>query len=117
MYSIIYYPTSSDARKLRELSINSTITLTNLDPGTEYNFEIETVSNGLHSDPMTATLTTEPDRVLDLEVLNNDFTSASIGWNHPEHEDALYVVEYSPSSQDAWPVSPFLTKEEFKIDY
>lgn len=111
MYSIIYYPTNADKRKLKELSINSTITLTNLDPGTEYNFEIETVSNGLHSDPMVGSLTTEPDRVTDLEVLNNDFTSASIGWNHPNHEDALYVVEYSPSSQDSWPESPFLTKD------
>ena len=112
MYSILYYPTNADARKLRELSINSTITLTNLDPGTEYNFEIETISNGLHSEEiLNGTVTTEPDRVTDLQVLNTDFTSASIGWQHPDHENALYVIEYNPSNHNSWPESPFLTKD------
>lgn len=112
MYHIVYYPTNSDARKLRELSINSTITLTNLDPGTEYNFEIETVSNGIHSDEvLNATVSTAPEPVTDLEVLSSDFTSASISWDHPTKEGALYVIEYNPSSHDAWPESPFVTKD------
>lgn len=113
MYHIIYYPTKSDARKLKELSINNTITLTNMEPGTEYNFEIETVSNGLHSDPQVTTVSTEPDRVSDLEVLSTDFTSASIGWKHPQAgNSALFKVEYSPSSQDSWPDSPFVTQDQ-----
>ena len=82
MYQITYYPTNSDARKLKELSINSTISLTNMDPGTEYNFEIETISNGIHSDPMVSTLITTPDEVEDLKIVDKDFTSASFAWEH-----------------------------------
>lgn len=82
MYQITYYPTHSDARKLKELSINSTISLTNMDPGTEYNFEIETISNGVHSDPMVSKVITTPDQVEDLKVVDKDFTSASFAWEH-----------------------------------
>lgn len=82
MYQITYYPTSSDARKLKELSINSTISLTNMEPGTEYNFEIETISNGIHSDPMLSTVITTPDEIEDLKIVDKDFTSASFAWEH-----------------------------------
>ena len=82
MYQITYYPTNSDARKLKELSINSTISLTNMDPGTEYNFEIETISNGVHSDPMVSKVITTPDEVEELKVVDKDFTSASFAWEH-----------------------------------
>ena len=84
MYQIMYYPTKQDARKLKELSINSTITLSNLDPGTEYNFEIETISNGVHSDPMVGQVITRPDEVENLEIVDKDFTAASFKWDHDE---------------------------------
>ena len=53
-----------------------------MDPGTEYNFEIETISNGIHSDPMVSTLITTPDEVEDLKIVDKDFTSASFAWEH-----------------------------------
>ncbi|CAG5105137.1 Oidioi.mRNA.OKI2018_I69.chr1.g1866.t2.cds [Oikopleura dioica] len=112
MYQILYYPTDSDARKLKELSINSTITLTNLDPGTEYNFEIETISNGLHSDSKSFDpIATPPLGIEDLTVIDKDFTSVSIGWNHPKPDNVKYVVDYSPNSRNSWPVGPFITTD------
>jgi hypothetical protein len=111
MYQITYYPTKQDSRKLKELSINSTISLTNLDPGIEYNFEIETISNGIHSDPMKGTVVTEPPKVNNLEVVDTDFTSAAFQWDHPSTGDALFVVSYNPSSSNSWPESPFLTRD------
>lgn len=130
MYQITYYPTNSDARKLKELSINSTISLTNMDPGTEYNFEIETISNGIHSDPMVSTLITTPDEIEDLKIVDKDFTSASFAWEHNSLNntrntdglvdegdelsgDALFVVSYNPTTPNSWPESPFLTREPF----
>lgn len=128
VYHIIYYPTKADSRKLKELSINSTITLTNMTPGTEYNFEIESVSHGIHSDPMTGVVTTLPDAVEDLRVVDQDFTYVALDWSHsseetepqnrtgspvisPDRTEALYVVSYSPYSKDSWPESPFITKD------
>ena len=89
MYQITYYPTKQDARKLKELSINSTISLTNLDPGIEYNFEIETISNGIHSDPMVGKVVTEPPKVSNLEIVDTDFTSAAFQWDHPSTGKSL----------------------------
>lgn len=111
MYQIMYYPTKQDARKLKELSINSTITLSNLDPGTEYNFEIETISNGVHSDPMVGQVITRPDEIENLKIVDKDFTAASFKWDHDETGEALFVVAYNPSSANSWPESPFLTRD------
>ncbi|CBY31275.1 unnamed protein product [Oikopleura dioica] len=109
MYQILYYPTDSDARKLKELSINSTITLTNLAPGTEYNFEIETISNGLHSEgAIYDPIATPPQAIDDLVVIEKDFTSVSIGWTHPNAEKVKFVVDYSPNSRKSWPLGPFI---------
>jgi len=109
MYHILYYPTDADARKLTELSINSTITLTNLDPGTEYNFEIETISNGLHSEgAVYDPIATPPLPIEDLIVIDKDFTSVSFGWDHPNAENVKFVVDYSPNSRESWPLGPFI---------
>lgn len=97
-------------------------------PGTEYNFEIESVSHGIHSDPMTGVVTTLPDAVEDLRVVDQDFTYVALDWSHsseetepqnrtgspvitPDRTEALYVVSYSPYSKDSWPESPFITKD------
>ncbi|XP_060695157.1 receptor-type tyrosine-protein phosphatase eta [Hemiscyllium ocellatum] len=74
---------------------NESITVVNLNPGTNYTFSVSTLAgDGTASVPVTVSFTTEPNEVQDVMVVEAGTNFVTLSWNRPPDfkEEYEYVV-------------------------